>query len=384
MLAPTAGGGNIGWNYTPWLRPGPFFPSLKPKSATLDPVSFHTDSPLSTFTRSGSSHIMAFKTLLCAVLALALPVSSQSTWSTLSPVPVGGTLQEHTTVAINDSLLAVVGGLVEGGDTTDNVLLYDIPGDTWRQVAPLPVALNHPNVVVSGENIYVLGGLGGERGWPPVRNTFQYDADVDQWEELQSIPEGSERGSAITVVHGDRIFLAGGIPGGSGESVDDVSIFDLESGEWLEVPEEARHIPAPRDHGGGAVIDGKFYVVGGRDAGLHNVRDTVFILDLEDLEGGWRTSEAAMPTARGGLSVAAIGTMIYAFGGEGNPEEGTDGVFDDVEVYDTETDAWEVLEPMQLPRHGTSAAAVDGRIYIPGGGIVEGVGATDVFDVFSP
>lgn len=327
---------------------------------------------------------MAFKTLLPAVLAIALPAFSQGTWTTLSPVPVGGTLQEQTTVAINDSLLAVVGGLVEGEDTTDNVLLYDIPGDTWRQVAPLPVPLNHPNVVAFGEDVYVFGGLGGETGWPPVRDTFRYDPEADEWEELEPFPESSERGSAITVVHEARVYLAGGIPGGAGESVDDVSIFDLESGEWLEVPEEARHIPAPRDHGGGAVIDGKFYVIGGRDAGLHNVRDTVFILDLEDLEGGWITSESVMPTARGGLSVAAIGTKIYAFGGEGNPEEGTDGVYDDVEVYDTETDEWEVLEPMDLPRHGTSAAAVDGRIYIPGGGIVEGAGATDTFDVFSP
>lgn len=327
---------------------------------------------------------MALKALLSVILTVALPVSSEGTWTTLSPVPVGGTLQEHTTVAINDSLLAVVGGLVEGGNTTDNVLLYDIPSDTWTQASPLPVPLNHPNVVAFEEKIYVFGGLGGESGWPPVRDTFRYDPEADQWEELEPIREGSERGSAITAVHGDKVFLAGGIPGGAGDTVDDVSIFDLESGEWLEVPDEARHIPAPRDHGGGAIIQGRFYVVGGRDAGLHNVRDTAFILDLEDLEGGWTTSDAVMPTARGGLSVAAIGTKIYTFGGEGNPEEGTDGVFDDVEVYDTETDDWEVLEPMDLPRHGTSAAVVDGRVYIPGGGIVEGVGATDVFDVFSP
>lgn len=59
-------------------------------------------------------------------------------------------------------------------------------------------------------------------------------------------------------------------------------------------------------------------------------------------------------------------------------------MFDNVEVYDAETDVWDVLEPMDLPRHGTSAAAVNGRIYIPGEGIVEGVGATDAFDAFSP
>lgn len=328
--------------------------------------------------------MMPLQTVLPAILAGTLPVSAQSAWSALAPVPVGGTLQEHTTVALSDSLLAVVGGLVESGETTNNVLLYDISGDAWTQAAPLPVPLNHPNAVAVDGSIYVLGGLGGDSEWLAVRDGFRYNTEGGEWEELEPMPEGSERGSAITVVHGGRFYLAGGIPDGSGMSVDDVSIFDVESGTWLDVPEAARHIPAPRDHGGGAVIDGKFYVVGGRDAGLHNVKDTVFILNLEDLEAGWAVSEAAMPTARGGLAVAAVGAKIYTFGGEGNLEEGTDGVFDNVEVYDTETDEWEVLEPMDLPRHGTSAAAVDGRIYIPGGGIVEGVGATDAFDVFTP
>ena len=328
--------------------------------------------------------MVSVKSLFSAILAGAVFAPARGTWTSLAPILVGGTLQEHATVALSDSFLMVVGGLVEGGDTTGNLLLYDIFADAWTPLTPLPTPMNHPNAVVFEGGVFVLGGLGAGDGWPPVRETFRYSPETDMWQELEAMPEGSERGSAITVVYGNRAYLAGGIPGGAGETVDDVSIFDLESRRWVDVPEAARHIPEPRDHGGGAVIDGKFYVVGGRDAGLENVKDTVFILDLENLEGGWTTSETSMPTARGGLSVATIGSKIYTFGGEGNPEDGSDGVFDNVEVYDTETGEWEVLEPMELPRHGTSAATVGDRIYIPGGGIVQGVGATDAFDAFDP
>lgn len=235
------------------------------------------------------------KDLILVIAATLIPSSIAQGWQSMASVPVGGTLQEHTTVALSDSLLAVVGGLVEGGATTDNVLLYDIPADTWSQATPLPVALNHPNVVGADGKIYVLGGLSGERGWPAVGNSFVYDPEIGEWEELQSIPNGLQRGSSIMGVYGSRVYLAGGIPG-MGATMDDVSIFDLEALEWLEVPEEASKIPAPRDHAGGAVINGKFYVVGGRDSGLQNVRDTVFILDLEDLESGWTTSELRKDT----------------------------------------------------------------------------------------
>jgi hypothetical protein len=70
-------------------------------------------------------------------------------------------------------------------------------------------------------------------------------------------------------------------------------------------------------------------------------------------------------------------------------------VFDNVEAFDVETQGWEELAPMQVPRHGTSAAAVGNKIYIPGGGLqqdgvmmmVNGVGhllnTTDHFDVLT-
>jgi N-acetylneuraminic acid mutarotase len=126
------------------------------------------------------------------------------------------------------------------------------------------------------------------------------------------------------------------------------------------------------------------YVLGGRDHGQLNVKGDVFALDFGRLAEGWVTKKGVMPTPRGGVCAGAVGGKVYVFGGEGNPVEGSEGVFDQVEAYDTKTDTWEKLGKMKVPRHGTYAAAVGGGVYIPGGGIKQAGAPVDDFNVFYP
>jgi len=200
------------------------------------------------------------------------------------------------------------------------------------------------------------------------------------------MPASEARGSAAAVAYNNTIYLAGGIPSSGGRTVDTVSAYHISSNTWISnsLPEVARRLPEARDHAGYAIVGSKFYVLGGRANGVTAVKDTVFILDLADLQKGWRVVEMKMPTARGGLVAAAVGEKIYTFGGEGNPAAGKRGVFEQVEVFDTATEKWESVGAMKLPRHGTSAVTVDGKVYIPGGAVVQGMGGTEAFDVFSP
>jgi len=330
-------------------------------------------------------------------LALGLLAASQGAtgaatrippWHALAAIPIG-TLQEHSTVAVSDTKLVVLGGLLSNRSTTNQVLVYDIPTNAWSTAAPLPVVLNHPNAAAVAGKAYVLSGLtapgpNATGAWRAVPDCAVYDPAANTWTALPPLPAAQARGGAAVGVHGATIFIAGGIAGSGGASVATVSAFDTAAGRWLELPAAARQLPAPRDHVGGAVVAGKFYVLGGRDSGVTNVKDTVFVLDLADLVGGWRTGAARMPTARGGVAAAAVGSKIYVLGGEGNRAENTKGVFGQTEVYDVVADRWESLGAMHLPRHGTCAAVAEGRIYIPGGGVRQGEGATSEFDVFTP
>lgn len=323
---------------------------------------------------------MHFSNLIGVFLALGRLTSAA--WTTLSPLPIG-TLQEHITLPISTSLITV-GGLVSNGSTTALTLLYDIPTNAWTRRTNSPTGLNHPNAVVHAGKVYLLGGLTGASGWRASPNSWVYDPATDTWGDLVAMPSAEARGSAASAVHNGTVYLAGGIPSSGGRTMDLVTAYDIAGNKWVTLPENVRKMPGARDHAAYATVGTKFYVLGGRADGVTAVKDTVFVLDMADLSKGWRTAEAKMPTARGGLVAAAVGDKIYTFGGEGNPAPNTRGVFPETEVFDTVGEKWEKLPAMALPRHGTSAAAVDGKIYIPGGGIVQGMGATEVVDVFTP
>lgn len=312
-------------------------------------------------------------------------------WTNLAPI-AGGVRQEHSTVRLGDKIY-IMGGILFGQsatnettiETIDKVEAYSISQDSWTTVAPLPIAMNHANAAVVDGKIYVLGGLAGGVVWRAFPDCYVYDPKTDHWTTLPPMPRDQARGSSAVGVRGTKIYLAAGMRsldgslGGLHDTVDTVTSYDSKNGAWKTLPS----LPAPRDHAGAALVGHKMYVLGGRTQGQVNVRNTTYVLDVRSPEAGW-TQKADMPTARGGLSAGVVGSVVYTFGGEGNPTPGSDGVFNETEAYVTVTDTWRKLAPMALPRHGTSAVSVGGGIYIPGGSIAEGAGPVDAFDVFRP
>ncbi|CAG5179331.1 uncharacterized protein ALTATR162_LOCUS9156 [Alternaria atra] len=345
-------------------------------------------------------------TLLVAAFLITFASSAPSSgqlpsWRQLAPIPLFPR-QEQTTVFLPPSTVAILGGVIPSNmsfppvDTTPLMQFYSIKDNTWTTRASMPRGLNHANAAVVDGKIYVLGGLAetgepgeGKRVWDAVPGSWVYDPITDLWETVPGIPAGEERGSASVGTYQSQIYLAGGMSelelfeNGTQNSVSVVSVFDTDTRTWLSVPEAAKYIPEARDHAGAAVIGSKMYVLGGRDSGQENIRDTVFFLDLCDLEAGWKTSEARMPTPRGGVATGVIGKKVYVFGGEGNAQSET-GVFDQVEVYDTMRDRWAKAGKMRLPRHGTYAVGVNGKVYVPGGGVSQSGAPVSDFDVFVP
>ena len=343
-------------------------------------------------------------TLLAAGLLIAAASSAPSSrlspsWTPLAPIPLSPR-QEQTTVFVPPSAIAILGGVVPSNtsfppvDTTSLMQFYSITDDIWITKAGMPRGLNHANAAVVDGKIYVLGGLAetgeageGKRVWGGVPDSWVYDPVTGLWKTIPGVPAGEERGSAAVGTYQSKIYLAGGMTElelfehGTQKSISVVSIFDTNTNTWLSIPEAAKYIPEARDHAGATVVGAKMYVLGGRDDGQENVRDTVFVLDLCDLDAGWKTRAARMPTPRGGVAAGVIGKKIYVFGGEGNAQSET-GVFDQVEAYDTVRDRWVKAGRMRLPRHGTYAASVNSKIYVPGGGVSQSGAPVSDFDAF--
>ncbi|KAK1529343.1 uncharacterized protein CCOS01_07177 [Colletotrichum costaricense] len=245
--------------------------------------------------------------------------------------------------------------------------------ETWEVLKPLVGGPRQEHAAVAlGDSIYVVAGIEPDASQPTGVST------IDSV-EVYNVPKDE---CSILGVTGDRIIVAGGISllelgeDGLQETVDTVSSYNLITKEWEPLPS----LPEGREHAGGGVIGNNFYVVGGRFRSQTAVRDTVYVLDLKTLK--W-SERARMPTPRGGVSVAIVRQRIYTFGGEGNLDPEAGFVFNETEVYDTRTNSWEKLQPMNTPRHGMAAVAYNGSVYTPGGGIRD-FGIVDNMEVLHP
>ena len=133
-------------------------------------------------------------------------------------------------------------------------------------------------------------------------------------------------------------------------------------------------MPTARNHMGAGVLRGRIYVVGGRPGNLavNEVYDPA--------SNSWET-KPPMPTPRSGHAVGGVGGSLIAFGGEGNPNAPT-GIFPQVEAYNADLEEWTSLDPMPVPRHGIGIGIIGNAMFLPGGAVFAGYGATAQGDFF--
>jgi N-acetylneuraminic acid mutarotase len=286
--------------------------------------------------------------------------------------PLAGGPRQEVGVVTAGGRMWVLGGLV-GAEVLARVEAYDPVNDTWEEQADLPIAMHHPNAAAVGERIVVAGFLRGTE-FAADGTVFVFDPQVGGWQLGSAMPPGTERGAAATATLGGLVYVIGGRR--EGRAVSDAQTYDVEAGVWSSIAE----LPAARDHMIIGVIDGRLYVVGGRDGSIAAHTDRVDVYD--PAADAWSLA-APMPTSRGGMAAGVIEGLLFVAGGEGNPGTAS-GVFDEVEVYDPVADAWLTLDPMPNPRHGTAGAVLDGVFFVPGGADVEGGGAVEIHEAWLP
>src|SRR5579862_1382295 len=130
---------------------------------------------------------------------------------------------------------------------------------------------------------------------------------------------------------------------------------------------EAKQFPEPYSEVYGLSVGGKLYVFGGLDQGT-TPRGLVYEYDAG--ADSW-TKKKTMPRPVHHTSQAELGGKIYMFGGfaAGAASEGLGWKPSDAaSEYDPTTDTWKELPPLPTPRGAPIAAALDGKLYVIGGG----------------
>jgi len=275
-----------------------------------------------------------------------------------------GLIHSRSEVAVGevDGKMYVLGGYADGNVAQPLNEEYDPGSDTWRERAPLPRGGNHIAAVGLGGKLYAIGGMTLQNA-DAFADVSEYDPATDKWSSRAPLPQ--PLGSMAVVAVDGLIHAMGGAGGTTADNRHTLAvhyIYDPHADKWTDsIP-----LPFPREHFNLIALGGKLYAIGGRIENYSQNMQTIFSLDLHDRNAQWLTLPL-MPIPRSGTQAAVLDGKIFLFGGEK-----FGGVFNNTEMYDPATERWSELTPMPIGRHGTGAVTIGNVIYIPAGGPLNG------------
>jgi len=284
---------------------------------------------------------------------------AQGAWITKA-----GLIHSRSEVAVGEvnGKMYVLGGYADGNVAQPLNEEYDPARDMWRERAPLPRGGNHIAAVGLDGKLYAIGGF-TEQNANAFADVSAYDPTTDKWSSRAPLPQPL---ASMAVVAVDGVIHAvGGATGTTAENRHTIAVhyvYDPHTDKWTD----STPLPFPREHLNLIALNEKLYAIGGRIENFSQNVQTIFSLDLHEQNAKWRTLPL-MPVPRSGTQAAVLDGKIFVFGGEK-----FGGVFNNTEMFDPVTERWSELTPMPVGRHGTGAVTLGNMIYIPAGGPLNG------------
>ncbi len=239
---------------------------------------------------------------------------------------------------------------------TNSLAIYDIASDTWTSGAVVPFeGLNHQATAVYNGKLYTFGGLGPDELLDKL--VLVYDPAADSWERLPDMPETRQSATAVTL--GDAIYIVGG----AGSNASALLRYLPESGEWAVLAEMSQI----RNHLAAVVLDGEIYAIGGREENPLSALIVDFdLVEIYEPESNTWRSGPPLNFPRAGFTAAAIDGKIYVAGGE-LLSHLPPTLEPSVEMFDPEANRWEVIGEMPVVLHGVSGVGYEGKFYLLAG-----------------
>jgi N-acetylneuraminic acid mutarotase len=167
-------------------------------------------------------------------------------------------------------------------------------------------------------------------------------------------------GWGTSVVLNKKIYVFGGVTDDR-MLVNYLQVYDPQTDQW----DVSKAPPMYQRYGNGAcAVNGKIYAFGGAVEYPGPVYDNIQVYDPDS--NIWK-DHGKMTSPRDAFSTVAYDGKIYLLGGETNEPSSNADILDLVEVFDPESNSWETLAPMPSPRAYFSACVANGKIYAIGG-----------------
>jgi N-acetylneuraminic acid mutarotase len=222
------------------------------------------------------------------------------------------------------------------------------PVASWTEQTPYPILISGNAVVSEGGNVYSFGGIANNVA---VASAYKYAPATNTWTPIASLP--TPRGWFSGASDGTYIYLLGGVD----------QTYNTTATLW-------RYDPATNTYNTGlpsytiptyfhatAYLNGKIYRIAGRAIG------TDYHTEVYDIATSIWSMAANYPFANHSLMAVALGSYIYAGGGNASPNK--------TYRYDPTTDTWDDAAIADLPagRSAAASGAYNGRWLLAGGDV---------------
>ncbi|HWH36891.1 MAG TPA: hypothetical protein VNT28_03865 [Candidatus Limnocylindrales bacterium] len=274
-------------------------------------------------------------TATATVMATALVDDNLTGWQAAADLPAP---RADAVAVVAAGSPYVIGGLDEAGNPTSTVFRGILEEGTlsgWEEAAELqlPVAVASASAVGGAGGIYVFGGLvDGQPSSTVYLAALEAESTTpDPWVEMTELPLPEPRAAASAVLATSFVYVMGGV------GPDGVSnlVFFLEldadgapvqgegerpQGWGVSVGSAASFsLPEPRANHFSFSNAGSIYAIGGEDAqGQLAMTNYWAVPDVDDgTIPAWNRLEVSdLPAGRADAGVIALGSYVYAMGGE--------------------------------------------------------------------
>src|ERR1043166_4770649 len=280
-------------------------------------------------------------------------------------------LAERNTIKLGKPALRPAALAQTGVDTLKALLKPRIPGGTcisaWQPGPDQPPARYAFQAALGTDNmLYLARGQTADMVPTVYDQVSRYDYTTNTWSNVAPLPVPLGQGT-IGAWNG-KIYVAGGFIGGTSVT-NALRIYDIASNTWTS----GANMPTNPgvEAAAGAVVNGKFYVMGGDD--FTNGLNTTFIYDIATNTWSMGTT---LPDNRTNTYGTAYSGLIYVYGGVILPDFTTT---DTLLRYDPVANSWTNLGSAGtagLGNYGGIAPFSTGQLLIADGADSTGASTT--------
>jgi N-acetylneuraminic acid mutarotase len=285
---------------------------------------------------------------LIATTATPAPTVS---WKSAASSPV---VRAEAAGAVVNGKLYILGGYY----STDTAIIaqkrcdvYDPATNKWTRLGDMPIAFTHAGVAVEGSNIWLVGHYTGNHPGPGSAEVWKYNTASDTWSRGPDLPVA--RGAGAAAIVGRNLHYFGGMDATRTQEQGEHWVLNLDnqSAGWVQ----KASMPNPRNHLGGAALNGKVYAIGGQH-GQEGEQDAQSEVDCYDSATNKWTKVASLPAPRSHLSgsVFTMNGKILVLGGETAFKTQTSTIYS----YDPATNKWSTIGSLPARR----STAITGMI----------------------